>query len=108
MDTFGVLNISMCTMEGGILQRLSEELEEDLGPTVIKPRNRKDSPDVSKRDNSRTHDVPVSVDLEANQKGQAEKMTMLTELIDNSNTLKSDVENSGTRAHSRRAATKIS
>jgi len=67
-----------------------------------------DSPDVSKRDNSRTHDVPVSVDQEVNQKGQAEKMTVVTELIDNSNTLKSDVENSGTRAHSRRAATKIS
>ena len=65
-------------MKGGILQRLSEELAEYLGPTVIKPRNREDSPDMSKRDNSRTHDAPV--DLEAIQKEQPEQMAMLRDL----------------------------
>ncbi|WAR12563.1 POL-like protein [Mya arenaria] len=72
-------------MDGGILQKISQE----LCPTVTDiPCNQEDSSDVPKRDNSR---APQN-DLLAIQKGQQEQIALMQEMMQNYAHLKSDVD----------------
>ncbi|WAR07877.1 hypothetical protein MAR_017835, partial [Mya arenaria] len=72
-------------MDGGILQKISQE----LCPTVTDiPCNQEDSSDVPKRDNSR---APQN-DLLAIKKGQQEQIALMQEMMQNFAHLKSDVD----------------